>query len=417
VRTLFQRKHNGKIWKWSVETHKQYIITSYGYVDGAIQSTKETAQAMNIGRSNEISAEYQAVLIAERKIKEKIDNGYSESIEEAERQDLNAEIDFDNLPTSFCPAKPISDINDSKLRELWESGRAIVQRKFDGACHFLVAGTNNRILSRGKLEDKTLHVKHISDALAKLPRGTILNGEICSNPLNGDNFKHVTSVLRCKDPDKAIKRQNDDGLLHYIVFDVLYWGGEDITSMKYADRINLFQEWKDKYANREKTFSLPLNLFGINSFDALFGDDNIAIQHKFEGYVIWDAYGTTEIRWDGKTARKNCYKWKPVHTEDVIATAPETGKGRNENRLGKVQGYQYYDGRLIYVGDIGGGFSDEERELFWENRHSMFPCIFEVETAERLPSMKLRFPVFKRVRNDKTDQECTVQLIPRSDEL
>lgn len=412
---LFQKKASGKLHKWSIRVDGPYVITSYGYVGGAMQSTRETAEAMNVGRSNEISAEDQAVLIAERKIKEKLDNGYSATPEEAEQQDLGAEVNFDSLPVSFCPAKPISEITDDKLRALWDSGRAIVQRKFDGLCHFYVTGSEPHLLSRGKLEEKTSHVPHIAQALHKLPPGTVLNGEVCLNPEVGDDFKHVTSVLRCKDPEKALAKQKSDGILHYIIFDVLFWGGEDVTGMKYVDRIKLFSRWSNRHARANHgAFSMPLNLALHRPYDNLFGEDNLAKQLNFEGYIVWDALENTQVRWDGKTARKNCYKWKPVHTEDVVVKNPSTGKGRNENRLGKVEGYQYHEGKLIHIGDIGGGLSDKQREDFWIRRDEIFPCVWEIEAAERLPSMKLRFPVFKRIRDDKLPSECVSQLMPRS---
>lgn len=412
---LFQKKASGKMWQWSVRVDGYHVITTYGYIDGKMQSTRETAHAVNVGKKNEVSPEEQARLIAERKIKEKLDNGYSKSTAEAEEQDLGAELDFDNMSTSFCPAKPISDLPDDTLSGLWEAGRAIVQRKFDGLCHFYVMGSDPKILSRGKLEDKTDHVPHIRDALAKLPTGTILNGEICLDPTLGDDFKHVTSTLRHKTPDKAVEKQKNGGLLHYIVFDVLYWGGEDVTGMKYVDRLKLFTRWAGRHARKNAgAFSTPLNLAEHKSFDALFGDNNLSVRHGWEGYVVWDALETTQIRWDGKTARKNCYKWKHVFTEDVWAEDPQAGKGRNEKRLGKVTGYQYIDGEKVCVGDIGGGFTDAEREQLWKDRETAFPCVIEVETPERQPSMKLRFPVFSRLRPDKQEHECTAELMPRN---
>lgn len=390
------------------------MVTTYGYVDGAIQTTREKALAMNVGRSNEITPKEQAILIAERKIKEKTDNGYSETQDGAESQNLQSAIDFDDLSVSFCPAKPISTLPADKLKQLWDSGRAIVQRKFDGLCHFYVAGSSHRLLSRGKLEDKASHVPHIMDELRSIPQGTILNGEICQNPVLGDDFKHVTSTLRHKTASKAIEKQNNGGGLHYIIFDVLYWNHEDVSSMPYVDRMKLFDRWKTSQRLSPKAFSLPTDLSTRFDFNSLFKDPNLAVINGWEGYVIWDGSESTKVRWDGKTARKNCYKWKATTSEDVWAEDPENGKGRNENRLGKVKGYQYLDGEKIYVGDIGGGFTDAEREELWATRDTAFPCVIEVETSERQPSMKLRFPVFSRLRPDKQEHECTVGLMPRN---
>lgn len=202
--------------------------------------------------------------------------------------------------------------------------------------------------------------------------------------------------------------------MHYMVFDVLFWKGEDVTDYPYNQRIALFEAWARRHLPKHGVVHIPVNLGMKYSFDDLFGKDCLAVRENFEGYVIWDTLETTEVRFDGKEARRNCYKWKPLHTEDVWAEDPATGKGKNEGRLGKVKGYQFHDGEKIHVGDIGGGFTDEQRKDYWDRRDSVFPCVIEVETSERLPSMKLRFPVFKRMRPDKSQEECDAQLLPRN---
>lgn len=415
---LYQKKRTGKIWRWAIRTEGDAVITEYGYVDGATQTTSEIAEAMNVGKANEISPVDQAKLIAERHVKDKLDNGYCRTIAEAEASNLGEAIDFANLPTSFCPAKPISSIEPYKLLELYKEGRAIVHRKFDGMCHFVVSHEGGiSVLSRGKLEHKEQHVPQIVETLKYLPHGTILNGEICLHPIERDNFKFVSSVLRTKDPARAIELQQDNATLHYIIFDVLYWGGKDISSLPYSKRMQHINDWLSSNSHRlYGSLGVATDLLETYSFNQLFGQDSIVRDHNWEGLVVWDRLDTTEIRFDGKEARKNCYKWKMVHTEDVWATAPRVGKGKNGFRLGMVEGWQYTsDGEFVFVGDVGGGFSDAEREEFWAKKDKIFPCVIEVETPERLVTNKLRFPVFVRLRPDKTQKECIMQLKVRSE--
>lgn len=412
---LYQKKQTGKIWEWSIHVNGPIVVTTYGYIDGAKQSTSETASAMNVGKSNEISPEAQALLIMERRIKDKTDNGYVESFGAAQAQSLEGEpFSFDALPKNFCPAKPISAIESEKLRKLWDAGRLIVQRKFDGMCHFGVRSENSvYLLSRAKLEDKAAHVPEVTKLLQYLPSETIVNGELCCID-GGDDFKHVSSVLRTKDPQEAVAKQLNHVDLRYIVFDVLYWAGEDVSGRPYKDRIKLMNKI-DLDPIDSPHIQLPQDMAKRYSFEELFGPDNIAKRDGLEGYVVWDKEESTEIRWDGKEARKNCYKVKMTHTEDVWVDNPRPGKGKNEACLGKLAGWQYGpDGRKIFIGDIGGGYSQEQRKDFWENRSTLFPCVVEVETAERIVgSLKLRFPVFIRIRPDKVEKECIMQLMPR----
>jgi ATP-dependent DNA ligase len=413
VITLYQKKRTGKVWQWSVYTVGSSVITTYGYVGGAQQSTTEVAPIMNAGKRNQIAASDQAILVMIRKAKDKIDNGYVDTIEAAEKQDIGDTFTFEELPVSFCPAKPISSIERDEVQRFIDSGiPLIVQRKFDGMCHFAVSSSKGiAILSRAKLENKTLHVPHVAAALRKLPVGTILNGELCV--VGDDDFTFVSSVLRTKGPAEAIKKQQASGNLHYIIFDVLFWNGEDVTELPYENRLAIIEEWLDDHITLT-SISTPVDLSKIYSVEQLFGTNSIQAENGWEGLVIWNARDHTEIRWDGKEARRNCYKWKTTFTEDVYVEDPQLGNGKNKDRLGKLTGYQYHNGEKICVGDIGGGFSDEQRIEFWENRDTMFPCVVEVETAERLDSMKLRFPVFIRMRPDKMEKECTVQLMPRN---
>lgn len=407
--TLYQLKKTGKLWQWSCWAEGPIVHTSYGYVDGAIQNTQETAAAVNVGKSNEVSPVEQARLIAERKIKEKLENGYSRSEKDAKLEPEG--IDYDNLPKAFTPSKPISSIDDKKLRQLFEAGKLSVQEKFDGLCLLLVQGTNGiKILTRGKLEDKTRHFPKIVDELSNIPEGTIIVGELVSR-----DFKTATSIVRTKEPNDAIEKQERDGYCYYKIFDVLHWDHNDITNIPYQERISFIE----KYLNKTKKLycSLIPDLSQEFSFEELFGINSIAKIRGYEGYVLWQKDVTTKIRLDGKEERTGAWKFKLTYSEDIWLESPTEGKGKNEGRLGQVKGYQFSPtGEKVYVADIGGGFVDTERLAFWEQRDTLFPCAAECEMAERLPSMKLRFPVFIRLRPDKSEKDCTMQIMPRTND-
>jgi len=406
--TLYQLKKTGKIWQWSCWAQGPKVYTSYGYVDGAQQETHETATAVNVGKSNEVSPVEQARLIAERKIKEKLENGYARSPSEAKLEPEG--LDYDNLPKAFTPAKPISSIDEAKLRKLFDAGNLSVQRKYDGCCLLAVRGSSGiKLLTRGKLEDKTGHFPQIVNELKDIPVGTILVGELI-----GQNFKTVTSILRSKDPHDALEKQREAGRLSYMIFDVLHWDGEDITSWPYNNRINKILAHLDDKDN--PCVQVTHNLLDYNSYDELFGKINIAIVRGYEGYVCWQLDAPTKVRLDGKEERTGAWKWKITHSEDVWAECPTEGKGKNEGKLGQVKGYQFSPtGEKVYVGDIGGGYSNEERLAFWQQRDTLFPCVIEIETSSRLISGKLQFPVFVRLRPDKTEAECLMQLEYKGD--
>jgi len=81
--TLYARTNTGAVQQWIVEIQDSKYRTSFGQVDGKIQTTKWTeCKGTNIGRSNERSAKEQAIFEAEALWKKKKDSGYTESVKE-----------------------------------------------------------------------------------------------------------------------------------------------------------------------------------------------------------------------------------------------------------------------------------------------------------------------------------------------
>ena len=109
------------------------------------------------------------------------------------------------------------------------------------------------------------------------------------------------------------------------------------------------------------------------------------------------------------------YEWKrsklwtkhtPVFTADLRITGRYLGAGKNENRLGgfNLEG-ELEDGTFV-VADVGSGFSDAQRDEFWEMDEDLLCSMVaeieyrEISYAKETPS--LRFPAFKHIREDKS---------------
>jgi DNA ligase-1 len=107
---------------------------------------------------------------------------------------------------------------------------------------------------------------------------------------------------------------------------------------------------------------------------------NAAVEAGHEGLVL-RKIGTNEF-----------IKVKTVYTDDVKILGYVEGKGKHEGRLGKF---------ITEDGDCGTGYSDKEREEFWENRDKLIGTYIEVDSMERTPKGKLRNPRFIRLRPDK----------------
>jgi DNA ligase-1 len=121
-----------------------------------------------------------------------------------------------------------------------------------------------------------------------------------------------------------------------------------------------------------------------------------AVDQGFEGIMIKDLAAPYECRRNGFWL-----KWKPFIEVTLAVTAVEAGTGRNVGRLGALVCEGVDEGRHIQV-NVGSGFSDAERDAFWQNQHNILKNLVEVRadaiTQNQDGTYSLRFPRFLRFR-------------------
>jgi DNA ligase 1 len=95
-------------------------------------------------------------------------------------------------------------------------------------------------------------------------------------------------------------------------------------------------------------------------------------------------------------------KWKPTISVDLNIVGFEEGTGRNKCRLGAIICEGEDNGRRIRV-NVGGGFSDSDRDQYWVRRDLLLDHIVEVQadavTQNQDGTYSLRFPRFLRFRD------------------
>lgn len=90
-------------------------------------------------------------------------------------------------------------------------------------------------------------------------------------------------------------------------------------------------------------------------------------------------------------------KIKQTKSSDGIVIAIHEGSGSNSGRLGSIV--------VTYKGDnvtIGVGFTDKQRQYFWEHPDEITGHIVEYEYTQII-NQKIRFGRFIAVRDDKND--------------
>jgi len=95
---------------------------------------------------------------------------------------------------------------------------------------------------------------------------------------------------------------------------------------------------------------------------------------------------------------KDWLKLKFEETLDLEVVDTVEGTGRNRSRLGALV-CKLPNRELVHV---GGGYSKEQRRLFWEQKSTLLGRVIEVKFQETTKGGKsLRFPIFLRFRLDK----------------
>ena len=187
-------------------------------------------------------------------------------------------FDFWNMTAMKYWSHPKSyDIKKKKeeSKYMCVSGNYIGARKYDGAWNMLIKDMDGNFHLRSRTEsvnggytDKVEWIPWITEALASIPNGTVLLGEICFP--NNEGSRKITSVLNCL-KSKCIERQEKNGILCYYIFDVLAYDGKSLIDEAIIDRVTY--------------------IAGLQS--TVPESDYILYANYVEGEDLWNLYGKT----------------------------------------------------------------------------------------------------------------------------
>ena len=97
---------------------------------------------------------------------------------------------------------------------------------------------------------------------------------------------------------------------------------------------------------------------------------------------------------------KNLLKVKKMQTCDLRVIGFEEGEGKLKGTLGKI--IVDYKGNEV---GVGSGYSIEDRDYFWRNKEKLINRVIEIQYFEETTNQKndklsLRFPVYKKLREE-----------------
>jgi len=292
--------------------------------------------------------------------------------------------------------------HDSAKHEKKMAGKKQIEIKLDGVRVLtVVRGGKVEMFSRnGKQFHNFGHIIAEIEEVLKTkpaPMDLVLDGEVMSA-----NFQDLMKQVHRKDNVQA-----NDAVLH--VFDLIplknfnegfwdkeqylrsqmvkFWVEENQSVLKHVQAL----DWEDVDLDTPE---------GDKRFTEL---NKAAIDGGYEGVMIKDVLAPYEC--------KRTHAWlkaKPFIEVTLEVKDVEEGTGRNEGRLGALVCSGEDDGRMVQV-NCGSGFSDSDRDSFWNSRSSLVGQLVEVRadaiTQNQDGTYSLRFPRFKTFRGFEPNEK------------
>lgn len=264
-------------------------------------------------------------------------------------------------------------------------------QKLNGARATLYEG---QLLARSGMPYKGL--EHITDALSWLRvAGFVADGELTlkdkGDLSDNEAFRVSTGILNSDNVNKTV--------ICYTIFDMIPVKDFDVLKpqVTYRYRRDILNQFAERIADTDGAVKVLPVLYH--------GTDQSKIEELLEQMVREDKEGLM-INTDApyrRTRHKGILKVKRFYTMDLPIIRCEEGTGRLSGTLGAFV-LKYKENEV----KVGSGFTDEQREQFWNNRDDMEGLLCEVKYKEISQDKgtgfeSLQFPVFVGIRTDKTE--------------
>ncbi len=296
------------------------------------------------------------------------------------------------IPVFACQLAQDSDSHQKKL-----IGYKFIEVKLDGVRVIAILYPNGKVDFFSRNGKELTNFNHIQNQLSKcinhhqLESAIVLDGEIVSK-----NFQELMKQIHRK-----VSSQNKDATL--FLFDTLSFENFKlgIEKIPYRERSRNLKKWYEQ--NRDLLQNVKLidkTLINLDTEEGKgifkkFNTDSIV--NGYEGIMIKDPNCFYECK-----RSSTWLKLKPVIEISLEVKSYEEGSGRNCGKLGALIAEGEDNGKFFKL-NIGSGFTDEQRENFWENREKLIGQIVEIKADSISKSQdgdfwSLRFPRFKCFR-------------------
>ena len=329
----------------------------------------------------------------------------------------------DRRPQGDYPPAP-DPMLATLAKEPFDDPEWAYEPKWDGVRAIAICGQDTRFISRNNHDISVAYPELAGLHNQVVALDAMLDGEIVAFEDGVPSFQRLQQRMHLRDPrriEEMVKRIP----VVYMVFDLLFVDGTDMTTAPYDERRRVLEE--AVVPSDQLQISPAVDGEGVALFEA-------AAQQGLEGVMA--KRKTSQYQPGGRSA--DWLKFKVVFDADVVVVGWTEGEGNRSGSLGSLVMAVHRDGVLVYVGNVGTGFNkgslEETMKLLGELEetgppfpaeivrstpelrrvHWVAPTLVAMVEHRQLTSAgRLRAPAFKGFRDDKTPEQCTYdQLIP-----
>ena len=272
----------------------------------------------------------------------------------------------------------------------FDNDKQVIAPKIDGAHNTFILRPNKRIdtysyRKSGRSKNRIDHSYRTDLYKIKSPAKlgeTVLRGELFIPGAES----HVTGGVLNSNVLKSREKQKKVGKLDNVIFDVVKYRGKQVEDKPYFDKLEMLKEIHRLVPD----LKLPYLAKTIKEKEKLYSQiANSKHPQTTEGIVVYNM---------DESVPTKAKKVKDYDVE-VVGIFPASSGSKYDNKaiggfIGKFEG----KGPEIR---IGGGLSDELREEAFKNPRKFIGRYAKVKAQSKLPSGKLRMPIFQDWRYEK----------------
>ena len=294
-------------------------------------------------------------------------------------------------------------------RERFSDADWLFERKLDGErCLAFRSGDQVRLMTRNQKDDTSTYPEIAAALRAEAAGDFIIDGEIVAFEGSQTRFGLLQQRLGVRSPSPALIEKVP---AYYYVFDVLWADGQDLRG----------RPLRERKATLERLLSFT-------------GPVRFTVHRDTDGEAYYQQ--ACEHGWEGVIAKRADAPYRAGRSRDWLKFKCESGqefviggftdpRGSRTGFGALLLGYYDSDGKLVYAGKVGTGFSQqlldnltgtltvlEQRESPFQrgrapkSAHWVRPSLVgEVGFSEWTTDGQLRHPRFQGLRDDKDPAE------------